>query len=369
MLTKKYDKGYCQPPKKTKKNMVIESDDEDDDKKDNEPEITLENYKPNNCSNSRTPSKGGYKKTQLKKFGINYLKIPRTQLEKENDGVITILPKTELCKIINSKFREIQTQGSAGITDKMRKEAYKKNIDNCPNGEAKGGYSLLELKNLAISYFELSEEKVKDMKKDELCLYITKYLKKIEYAEQHDGKDIDDSDSSDSSDSDDSDDSSDGDGDDDGDYIGKKGEKSEKYNMIYEGDINLCNDTPNRGGLSLKKLKKIAINNFGIDVKSKYKEDICTDIKDKINKDIEYKKEKEHIKNIKFKDSKKSKLSKISKISKLKYSFDDILKGEGKEGEEDEEDEDEDEDEEEEDKFSDIVYSSKNSYSDDDEDD
>ena len=45
----------------------------------------------------------------------------------------------------------------------MRKEAYIKDIDNCVNGVAKGGYSLLELKNLAISYFELSEEKIKDM--------------------------------------------------------------------------------------------------------------------------------------------------------------------------------------------------------------
>ena len=37
-------------------------------------ELTLENYIPNNCSMNITPSKGGYTRKQLYKFGINYLK-------------------------------------------------------------------------------------------------------------------------------------------------------------------------------------------------------------------------------------------------------------------------------------------------------
>lgn len=135
--------------------------------------------------------------------------------------------------------------------------------------------------------------------------------------------------------------------------------------MIYEGDINLCNETPNRGGLNLIKLKKKAINDFGIDVKGKFKEDICNEIKDKLNENVKNKKGlKEYIK---LKNSgKKQNIKKYSKKSNLrvKYSFNDVLKGD----DDDDDDQDEDENEDEDDKFSDIIYSkSKDSSDEDDE--
>ena len=62
-------------------------------------EITLENYIPNNCSGTITPSKGGYKRHQLFNFGKNVLKIPYTQLTKPSGEP---LQKPELCRIINA---------------------------------------------------------------------------------------------------------------------------------------------------------------------------------------------------------------------------------------------------------------------------
>ena len=327
MLTKKFDKGYCNPPIKTKKHMIVNSDDEEDEDNKTEFEITLENYKPNNCNKSRTPSKGGYTKSQLKKFGIKYLKIPYTQLQKETDGITSILSKMELCKIINNKYREIitQTYDKEGITDKMRLDAYAKDIDNCNNGEAKGGYSLLELKNLAVSYFDLTEEQVKDMKKNELCIYINKYLRKIN--EKNKKADREDKDGK------------------DGKYDKEENSNNDisndKFDYIYEGDINLCVETPNRGGLSLKDLKKNAIYNFGIDVIGKNKTELCNEIKTNIN-------------NIKNKINIKDKKQDTNKYSKT--TFNNII------------DNDDDDDSGEIDKDSDLIFS-KTRYSDDEDED
>jgi hypothetical protein len=148
LLTKKFDKGYCQPPSKTKKveGPPLEN------------EITLENFDPANCSDKYTPSKGGYVRKQLFDFGVNYLKIPYNQLIKEgtkNEHIY--LSKGDLCNIINKKYREIKTRGNI-ITDKMRVEAYGKDINNCNNGESKGGYSLHDLQEIAINYFDINEK-------------------------------------------------------------------------------------------------------------------------------------------------------------------------------------------------------------------
>ena len=119
-------------------------------------EITLENYIPNNCSGTITPSKGGYKRNQLFNFGKNYLKIPYTQLTKPSGEP---LQKPELCRIINAKYREFKTRGKE-ITDEDRLKAYEKNIDDCENGESKGGYGLNDLKELAINYYDISEDQI-----------------------------------------------------------------------------------------------------------------------------------------------------------------------------------------------------------------
>ena len=357
LLSKKYEKGYCQPPKNTKKNIDYKYKENDDEDMKGE-EITLENFKPNNCSGSITPSKGGYKRPQLKNFAIKYLKIPYTQLEKEKNGEITTLTKKELCKIINTKYREIitQTYGSSGITDKMRKDIYVKEIDNCENGEAKGGYSIIELKNMAINYFNLSEDEAKTMKKPELCKHIRKILNKIDYDEEHKNSLIDKTDKT----GNDNDDDNDDDNDKNIDINNNENAKDDNLNYIYKGDINNCVDSPNRGGINLKELKKIAVYNFGINVNSKLKEEICSDIKYKLN---------ENKNKINFKTDKKNVIN-MNKSNKT--TFNDLLKNIDYEEDElessaikDEEDEeDEDESEEDEDKISnyeisDVIYSKK----------
>jgi len=117
LTSKKQVKGYCRsPPSKTKKGVIIEEDEEDDAF----PEITLDTYVPNYCSGNITPSKGGYSRDQLYKFGINQLKIPRSQLRNKDKKK----QKPELCKIINQKFRQIKTYGKE-ITDEDRIKAYR----------------------------------------------------------------------------------------------------------------------------------------------------------------------------------------------------------------------------------------------------
>ena len=247
LTSKKQIKGYCRaPPPKTKKGIIIIEDEEDDGL----PEITLDNYVPNNCGGNISPSKGGYSRDQLYKFGINYLKIQRNQLRNKDKKK----QKPELCKIINDKFRQIKTYGKE-ITNEDRVKAYSKNLDLCEKGESKGGYSLQELRELAINFYNLNESQAKDMLKPDLCKYIKKTIKSLT------GEPITDED------------------------IFTKDYESlldTKINMIYPGDINLCKETPNRGGKGTKEVKKIAVENFGIDTEHKHKDEICNEIEHKI---------------------------------------------------------------------------------------
>jgi hypothetical protein len=287
--SKKYLKGYCQPPPvKTKKLPIV------DKGEDTLPEITLDNYIPNNCNTNFTPSKGGYKREQLFKFGKNYLKIPYSQMMKSDD---VILPKEELCKIINNKYREIKTQGQ-DITDEDRKLAYSKggkNIDNCEDGESKGGYTLNELKELAINYYGITETQAKDMKKQELCGHIKKVLKQLVNEEVVDDKTLKDKEHY---------------------KYGTVSSDEDKLSMIYPHDINLCKETPNRGGIGSKEIKKIANENFGINIEHKHKDDICDEIEKKMKENQKIVK-----KDIKPRETRLS----ASKIKKLRYSFNELF--------------------------------------------
>ena len=73
--------------------------------------------------------------------------------------------------------------------------------------------------------------------------------------------------------------------------------------MVYDGNISLCNETPNKGGLNLSKVKQIAENNFNIDTKHKKKEEICKLIEDKlndiVNKDKKRKQKEERLDKVK----------------------------------------------------------------------
>jgi len=208
-----------------------------------------------------------------------------------------ILPKEELCKIINNKFREIKTQGQ-DITAEDRKLAYSKggkNIDNCEDGESKGGYALNELKELAINYYGITELQAKDMKKQELCAHIKKVLKQISNEEVFDEKILKDREQY---------------------KYGTLSSDGEKLSMIYPHDINLCKETPNRGGIGSKEIKKIATENFGIDTEHKHKDVICDEIEKKL------KEEKKIVKKVIA--PRETRLS-ASKIKKLRYSFNELF--------------------------------------------
>ena len=82
-------------------------------------------------------------------------------------------------KIINNKYRQIKTRGDE-ITDEDRLKAYEKDIDNCEKGESKGGYSLTQLREIAINYFDLDDDMAKKLDKNELCTYVRKRINKLE---------------------------------------------------------------------------------------------------------------------------------------------------------------------------------------------
>jgi len=329
LTNKKYNKGYCQPPTKTLKIMNNKKNEVDDNKK--EITLTLDNYKPGNCNTNLTPSKGGYNRDQLYDFGVDYLKIPHTQLRKDNkiDGIK--LQKDVLCKIINNKYREIQkSYGIGSNNSNIIFNAYEKDIEQCENGESKGGYTWPKLKDIAITYFGLTEEEIKDKdyKKIDLCKYISKMINKQEQdlgnpARKTALKNNSDNENSETENSKDHDNS------------------DKDYNMKYDSDIKLCNETPKRGGLSLSKVKKIAEKNFNIDIQNKNKKELCSLIEAKLQK---------HIKPILNRESSKNKIE--NNLGELDEDEDDDNEDDEEENEEEDEDEEDKEDvEDEEEKY------------------
>ena len=203
--------------------------------------ITLDNYNPQKCSASE--SKDGYTKDELYLFGVNELKIPQTELIQGKNQ--RHKSKDELCAIINKKIRSMKSV----ITDADRIAVYQKDLNKCKDGESKGGYKVLEVREMAINYFDLDEETARKMDKPQICDYIIPIIKKIKK------EDIDIPTSAED------------------ENIGAKG--------VYPGDIRKCNDSTKKGGMSSTKLKKIAAANFGIDP-TQHKEEICKQIEAKL---------------------------------------------------------------------------------------
>ena len=321
LTNKKYTKGYCQPPIKTLKINNKKHKDDNDNDNDKKIILTLNNYKPGNCNINLTPSKGGYTKPQLYNFGVDYLKIPHTQLRKDNkiDGIK--LQKEILCKIINNKYREIQKSygTTIGNNDNILVNAYEKDIEQCINGESKGGYSWPKLKDIAITYYGLTEDEIKEKeyKKEDLCKYISNIINNNQ--EKSKGEDSDNLQQ-------------------DLENIKNNFREDDKQNDIkqykYNGDIKLCNETPKKGGLSLSKVKNIAMKNFNIDIKNKSKKELC--------KLIGYKLQYQQKQTILKKDNKNKNTD--------EDEDEDEDEDDDEDDDEDEDDEDEDEDDEDEDK-------------------
>jgi hypothetical protein len=204
------------------------------------------------------------------------------------------LDKGELCKLINAKYRDFKKRGKE-LTNEERIKAYEKNIDDCEMGESKGGYDKKELIEIAINYFNMNENEIKDMLKEDICKNIRAQIRQMNSDVIVPEKDTKEK------------------------LEYKLGDKNVKNGMIYPGDIALCNETPNRGGLSSKKVKQIAQEQFGIDTNHKHKEDICDEIADKL-------KNKKIIgRNKEGKEPRRETRLSVSKISKIKHSLTDLI--------------------------------------------
>ena len=220
--------------------------------------ITRDAYNPDFCKAGA--SKKGYDKKQLYLFGRNELGINYQSMLNENNK---ILAKDELCELINNKLRDIKKAdilAAAGTLDpeklkELRQGIYTKDPALCMKGPTKGGYKLTELRDMAITYFGLSQaEADKIDKKQGFCDYITKALGLAIKFNQNDGSD------------------------------NNSDEGMNANTEIYPPDrnIELCTRSINRGGISSNDLKNILRNKLGIDITGKSKEDMCKLVKEKM---------------------------------------------------------------------------------------
>jgi hypothetical protein len=225
-------RGYC-PIGKDKDKVEIKKNAFDE-------EITVDNFMINKCN--QTDSKGGYSKKILKDFAINkmgfkeqdiegqkkeaicsmieekinsskkkgdltagkslvqiYEKDPKMCNKGESGGgwylgtlrqmasdyfgmeptVAREASKGELCEhIIPILEKEIEENKKIGEQNILLSEIYLKNPVYCDEGPSKGGYSLKELKEMGIRYFDIDPE-LND--KSKICKIITEKLKDEKY--------------------------------------------------------------------------------------------------------------------------------------------------------------------------------------------
>ena len=233
-------KGICKTTEELNEIEILQKTDD----------ITFDSYQINKCI--LPLKKGGYTKMQLLDFGTKILGIPIDELK---DGDKAIL-KDQMCNKINEAYRK-QQLGSKPINDYERANAYQKKLGQCLEGENKGGYYKSELREMGIKYFDLNDDKSQNMTKKELCEYI---IPKVIDVRKKLGVSIES-----------------------GRSTTKVSSISKKdLDKLYPGKIEKCNESPQRGGLNIKKLKKIANENFGIDVVNMQKEEICAAIETKM---------------------------------------------------------------------------------------
>jgi hypothetical protein len=138
----------------------------------------------------------------------------------------------------------------------LRQTIYTKDPALCMKGPTKGGYKLTELRDMAITYFGLSQAEADRLDKQGLCSHITKAIG-LSIKFDANGSNTNS-----------------GSGDETGIHDGE----------IYPTDrnIELCTRPTSRGGLSSKDLKKIVGTKLGIDITGKSKEELCEIIKQKM---------------------------------------------------------------------------------------
>ena len=205
--------------------------------------ITLENYDHSYCMLSE--SKKGYSKKQLYIFGRDILDIPYTLLINKNKK---ILSKQELCKMFEEKINELKKED---VLRKLKvdeaelnlKQIYTKEPEQCNQGEGKGGYKLLDLRNIATTFLGLKFDDAFSMNKQQLCNYIIPKVFNEEINSNNNNGLINNT-------------------------------------SIYpiNKDKNLCEKPINRGGINIKTVRDIA-NKLNIKHKDRLKEDICKDIR------------------------------------------------------------------------------------------
>jgi hypothetical protein len=270
-------RGYCQVPSHMVGAPVI---------KDGVRRITLSMFNPQKCNAGQ--SKSGYTKDELYLFGVNELKIPQTELLRDN----LKLEKPQMCEIIKQKYREIMVKTK--ITDEDRINVYRKDLNKCKDGIKKGGYNALQLREMAITYFGMDEASTRGLLKDDLCDYIIPIIRRLrkEDTEIVQATVPDDNASPQS--------------------WGAMGvtthphqqhplgehshphqqhplgershpqQKQQPQRLVYPGDISKCTKNGKKGGMSSNKLKKIAVKVFHLDGKLS-KAELCRQIEDILN--------------------------------------------------------------------------------------
>lgn len=199
--------------------------------------ITMEKYNPNYCE--LPESKKGYTKKQLYIFGRDVLNINFKLLLNKN---LKIKGKNELCELYNDKIRNINKEKNKELIESGEIKPYNKDPLLCLEGPSKGGYTLNELKDIGITYFNIPEEKGKKMTKLELCNNIIPQIMK------------------------------------------QKQNFEINVNTIYpeNKNIDFCKLPEKKGGLNKIKLNDIARKHFNINTKGKSKDVLCDLIKEKL---------------------------------------------------------------------------------------
>jgi hypothetical protein len=215
--------------------------------------IPRESYNPDYCILSE--SKKGYTRKQLYLYGRDVLGIHYKSMLSDSKK---ILFKNELCAMFNQKIRDMkkaEALAAAAVSatepdmENIKKMVYTKDPLHCVDGPTKGGYKLTELREMAITYFGLSQADAQPMSKEALCGHIMTQLNAKPAGDTLEGLAIQDVES------------------------------------IYPAnrDVELCAKPTGRGGISKKKVNEIATKYFNIDIRGKSKSVLCGMIKKEIH--------------------------------------------------------------------------------------